>query len=48
MRVMNWLAEHGIDRSRLSSKGYGEAHRAASNSTESGRAKNRHVQRVRV
>jgi lipid-binding SYLF domain-containing protein len=46
--VMNWLAEHGIDRGRLSSKGYGEARPAASNSTEEGRAKNRRVQLVRL
>jgi SH3 domain-containing YSC84-like protein 1 len=46
--VMNWLVDHGIDRSHLSSKGYGEAHPVASNSTEKGRAKNRRVQLVRV
>jgi lipid-binding SYLF domain-containing protein len=46
--VMNWLADHGIDRSRLSSKGYGEARPVASNSTEEGRAKNRRVQLVRI
>ncbi len=46
--VMNWLADHGIDRSRLSSKGYGEARPVASNSTEEGRAKNRRVQLVRM
>jgi outer membrane protein OmpA-like peptidoglycan-associated protein len=46
--VMNWLAEHGIDRGRLSSKGYGESRPVASNSTEEGRAKNRRVQLVRM
>jgi SH3 domain-containing YSC84-like protein 1 len=46
--VMNWLAQHGIDRARLSSKGYGESHPVASNSTAEGRAKNRRVQLVRV
>jgi outer membrane protein OmpA-like peptidoglycan-associated protein len=45
--VMNWLAEHGIDRSRLSAKGYGEARPVASNSTDEGRAKNRRVEIVR-
>jgi SH3 domain-containing YSC84-like protein 1 len=45
--VMNWLAEHGIDRARLSSKGNGESRPVASNSTEEGRAKNRRVQLVR-
>jgi SH3 domain-containing YSC84-like protein 1 len=46
--VMNWLVAHGIDRSRLSSKGYGETNPVASNSTARGRAKNRRVQLVRV
>jgi outer membrane protein OmpA-like peptidoglycan-associated protein len=46
--VMNWLAEHGIDRSRLSAKGYGESRPVASNSTERGRAKNRRVELVRT
>ena len=36
--VMNWLAAHGIDRFRLSAKGYGEARPVATNSTEEGRA----------
>jgi len=46
--VLGWLADHGIDRARLSSKGYGEARPVASNSTEEGRAKNRRVQLVRM
>jgi lipid-binding SYLF domain-containing protein len=46
--VSNWLADHGVDRSRLSSKGYGEARPVASNSTREGRAKNRRVELVRV
>ncbi len=46
--VMNWLADHGIDRARLSAKGYGEARPVASNSSEAGRAKNRRVQLVRM
>jgi len=37
--VVNWLADHGIDRSRLSSKGYGERHPLANNSSDDGRAK---------
>jgi SH3 domain-containing YSC84-like protein 1 len=45
--VMNWLASHGVDRDRLSSKGFGEAHPVAKNSTEEGRAKNRRVELVR-
>jgi OmpA-OmpF porin, OOP family len=46
--VMNWLAEHGIDRGHLSSKGFGESHPIASNSTDEGRAKNRRVELVRI
>jgi lipid-binding SYLF domain-containing protein len=46
--VMNWLAEHGIDRSRLSAKGYGEERPIAKNSSADGRAKNRRVQLVRM
>lgn len=46
--VANWLADHGIDRSRLSSKGYGPARPVASNKSDDGRAKNRRVELVRV
>jgi SH3 domain-containing YSC84-like protein 1 len=46
--VANWLADHGIDRSRLSSKGYGDSRPVESNSTPEGRAKNRRVELVRV
>jgi lipid-binding SYLF domain-containing protein len=46
--VVNWLADHGVDRSRLSAKGYGDARPVASNSTAEGRAKNRRVELVRV
>lgn len=45
--VMNWLADHGVDRGRLTAKGYGERQPVASNSSESGRAKNRRVDLVR-
>ena len=46
--VANWLADHGIDRARLSSKGYGESRPIASNKSDSGRAKNRRVELVRL
>ena len=46
--VTDWLAEHGVDRSRLTAKGYGETHPLASNSTEEGRGKNRRVELVRM
>jgi lipid-binding SYLF domain-containing protein len=45
--VMNWLGDHGVDKSRLTAKGYGDAHPVASNASESGRAKNRRVVLVR-
>ena len=45
--VMNWLAEHSVDRSRLTAKGYGEAHPVASNSRDSGRRRNRRVDLIR-
>jgi len=46
--VANWLADHGVDHDRLSSKGYGDSRPVASNSTPEGRAKNRRVELVRV
>jgi lipid-binding SYLF domain-containing protein len=46
--VANWLADHGVDHDRLSSKGFGDRRPVASNSTAEGRAKNRRVELVRV
>src|SRR3984893_6902788 len=46
--VVNWLADHGIDRRRLIAKGYGDGRPVASNSTAEGRAKKRRVELVRV
>jgi lipid-binding SYLF domain-containing protein len=46
--VTNWLAEHGVDRNRLTVKGNGAAHPAADNSTDDGRGKNRRVELVRM
>ena len=37
--VVAWLVEHGVERSRLTAKGYGEARPVADNSTEEGREK---------
>jgi lipid-binding SYLF domain-containing protein len=44
--VANWLAAHGVDRSRLTVKGYGESNPVADNSTAEGRARNRRVELI--
>ena len=41
--VMGELTKLGIDKTRLTSEGYGDQHPVADNSTEEGRAKNRRV-----
>jgi lipid-binding SYLF domain-containing protein len=46
--VADWLANHGIDRSRLTAKGYGESRPVARNSTDAGRARNRRVELVKL
>ncbi|VAW02590.1 Outer membrane porin, OmpA family [hydrothermal vent metagenome] len=42
--VSNFLANSGVQRARLATKGYGESQPVASNSTEEGRAANRRVE----
>lgn len=42
--VLEYLADHGIDPSRLSSVGYGESNPIAGNDTREGRALNRRVE----
>jgi len=42
--VKSYLVSHGIDASRLSSKGYGESQPIASNTTTEGQTKNRRVE----
>ena len=46
--IVNWLADHGVDRTRLAAAGYGESRPIADNSTEQGRARNRRVEIVRI
>jgi len=45
--VVNWLGDHGVDRSRLTAKGNGEADPVASNGTDGGRRRNRRVVLIR-
>lgn len=42
--VMNYLVDHGVDKSRLSAKGFGVTQPLADNATEQGREKNRRVE----
>jgi outer membrane protein OmpA-like peptidoglycan-associated protein len=42
--VLNWLVRHGIDKSRLSSKGFGLTRPIDSNTTDEGRQNNRRVE----
>ncbi|WP_460453821.1 OmpA family protein [Arenimonas aestuarii] len=42
--VVGWLAGQGVDASRLSAEGHGEARPVADNATEAGRALNRRVE----
>ena len=42
--VMDYLVKKGIDKSRLSAKGYGETHPVGDNSTDEGRAQNRRTE----
>ena len=42
--VMDYLVDHGVDASRLSTTGYGESRPIASNQTREGRALNRRVE----
>jgi outer membrane protein OmpA-like peptidoglycan-associated protein len=42
--VVGWLAEHGIDRGRMTAAGHGSSDPVASNETMDGRAKNRRIE----
>jgi OmpA-OmpF porin, OOP family len=45
--VVTWLVAHGVDKSRLSAKGMGQANPVGDNGTEDGRALNRRVELVK-
>ena len=45
--VVTWLVTHGVDKSRLTSKGLGQADPVGDNGTEGGRAQNRRVELVK-
>lgn len=45
--VMDWLVNHGIDKNRLTAKGFGDSKPVADNSTGEGRARNRRVELVK-
>ncbi len=46
--VLRYFGEHGVDRSRLTARGYGETRPIESNSTSQGRAINRRIELVRT
>lgn len=46
--VRGWLASHGIDAARLTSRGYGKSQPVADNGSDEGRARNRRVELARL
>src|SRR5207247_937978 len=46
--IREWLVQHGIDKSRISIKGYGATNFIADNDTEEGREKNNRVEVKRI
>ena len=42
--VRDWLVEHGIDSSRMTTRGYGMSNPVATNDTDEGRAENRRIE----
>jgi outer membrane protein OmpA-like peptidoglycan-associated protein len=46
--VVSWLVKNGIDKTRLTPKGYGDSQPVADNTSDEGRAKNRRVELKKV
>lgn len=46
--MLDWLADHGVDRSRMEASGYGSTHPAAEETSESGTALNRRIELIAV
>jgi OOP family OmpA-OmpF porin len=46
--VVDWLAAHGVEKSRLAAKGFGATNPVADNTTDAGRAKNRRVELAKM
>ena len=44
--VARWLAEHGVDAGRMTTRGWGESKPVADNTSDAGRQKNRRVQAI--
>ncbi len=42
--VVDWLVTHGVERTRLEARGYGQSRPVADNSRSEGRARNRRVE----
>jgi outer membrane protein OmpA-like peptidoglycan-associated protein len=46
--VVGWLVKNGVDKARLTAKGYGDTQPVAENTSDEGRAKNRRVELKKI